>query len=297
LTERGNAMSNKTEAFSFATSTKGLNAPVPSSSDAYMRFYKEQCKAMDGKYTSLMSKCSMKDFRRKVMDLAWKKKFGEIKTLVKSKIQLFRDPRSGCVPKLITEFSGASPNFVGCSCALYLSALLNENYKVKFSYMGRFNLFSPNVKLRDSPRAYVHSNSGNMAHWHTYSAAAPMRYQLTRYRVDEGNSTGYLNWPVCKMEVNVNMMGCESSPQVRHAIPKCSCTGGLTGRVVTTRQLTVQPSNDKIDDADCKKWFMVQDAVARISFAGYHVFTYLGHQALLKSRISGGRTGSQGGCL
>ena len=126
---------------------------------------------------------------------------------------------------------------------------------------------------------------GNMAHWHDSATATPIKFELTRYAMIHAGSKwqSASGFPVCRMWVRVNMLQCAQSAQVNgydtQTRLKCKCRGGIVGRVVQTGQLSVAATDTKhkrrIQDAECRKWFVVMDGLVRVELSLLQAFGYM----------------------
>jgi hypothetical protein len=272
--------------------------------DSYMKFYQKQCKPMDDNFDDHVKRCDVKTLGEKVFNLVVARKWSKIKPLLREGGKRLLSRESGCKEAWLAKLTKRSHNAQSCYCSMFGGVLLNPKYYTMPALDGihRYSSANLGVRLAYAPRAWMDSNKGGMAHWHTSSASSPLKMVLTRYEFPEdkrvsGTDVGHRlvmerkvlrergGVPVCRMWVTFDYRACQTSPQFKNqgvAPLKCECKRGLFGRQVLTGQMKVTATNkthaDQIEHAECKKWFVVNDGLTRAIFSGFQILAYLANK-------------------
>jgi len=242
------------------------------SSDQYLEILQGACQASDDKVTTAIKKCDM-HLVTTVTKLAMAGKFSQIGPTLFAKAKSLLRHDKHCLPYFISVMMHRSASCVSCYCSRYFNTMLNSAYSLDSSGSSTLmDVHSPEMRSDHAPRYGLHY--GTILPQETYFVTGPRKVVLNRKLDASGNI-------VCSMWLTFQTKECQNGYASTNTRPRqhCQCAGGLMGRRIETGQIFVKAKDTthqkEIQAADCGKWFVVYDAVARSIYAGLSVFAYM----------------------
>jgi len=253
-------------------------------SASYTKLVKNACKTLDKRLSDLTDKCDgLGDFAKQVVDKA-KTIFVNatiamegIKQIISKKVndtkQVFKN---GCAVKIASKFMASwKPSAIPCRCSNYLLSIGQLNYTISDSLAVRSSSFDINQRCEDAPIYRLPSWRNKKSDPHALRPCSyrggPLTLTITRNAKtkDDGEPI-----PVCHAQFTVQVKGCErnnlDSPTSQWEVA-CDCKSmverEVTSEVFSPWNVTDAEHQKLIEQADCRKWFVSLDTIARSVFS------------------------------